>query len=109
MQIGNGITQNKVYIHCTSTSIVAGSEVPTALMAVQLYDPILPLCMLCIVYVDPVWRTVLGVSDLNHLHVMKVLGLALITVHTNVAICPSVSVYGLGKLDLTSGLSVTIV
>ena len=36
-------------IHCTSRFTVAGSDVPTELLAVQLYDPELPLCMLGIV------------------------------------------------------------
>lgn len=37
------------YIHCTSTIIDAGSDVPALLLAVQLYDPDLSLCMLGIV------------------------------------------------------------
>ena len=39
----------KTYLHSTSTYIVAASEVPTVLLAVQLYDPDLPLCMFGIV------------------------------------------------------------
>ena len=37
------------YIHNTSTIILAASEVPTVLLAVQLYDPDIPLCMFEIV------------------------------------------------------------
>ena len=40
-------------IHCTSRRIVVASEVPTELLAVQLYDPELPLCILGMVYFDP--------------------------------------------------------
>ena len=44
-------------------------------------------------------------SVLNHFHVMPVLGFAAVTVHVKVAVCPSITLYGLGGLDLTSGLS----
>ena len=84
---------------------MAASEVPTLLLAVQLYDPDLPLCILGKMYEGPLWRTLLGLSVLNHLHVMPVLGFAAVTVHAKEAVCPSLTLYGLGGLDLTSGLS----
>lgn len=39
----------QLYSHCTSTLIINGSDVPIELLAVQLYDPDLFLCMLGIV------------------------------------------------------------
>ena len=99
---------NHIYLHCTSTLIVAGSEVPTVVLAVQLYDPDLLLCMLEIVYLGPLWRTILGLSVLIHLQVMLVFGFASVTVHISVAVFPSITLYGLDGLDFTSGLSIKI-
>ena len=92
------------HLHCTFTLTVAAPEVPTLLLAVQLYDPELPLCMLGKMYEGPLWRTLLGLSVLNHLHVMPVLGFAAVTVHVKVAVCPSLTLNG--RVDLTSGLSI---
>lgn len=47
----------------------------------------------------------MGLSVLYHLHVILELGLAAVTLHSNVAVCPSVTLYGLNALDVTSGLS----
>ena len=78
-------------------------DVPKLLLAVQLYDPDLPLCMLKIVYEGPLCRTLLGLSVLNHLHVMRVYGFAAVTVLTNVTACPSLTLYtsGLFKKNKT--------
>lgn len=93
------------YLHCMSTIVVAASEVPTTLLAVQRYKPDLFLCIFGINKVGPLWRTLMGLSVLYHLHVILELGLAAVTLHSNVAVCPSLTLYGLNVLDVTSGLS----
>lgn len=43
-------------------------------------------------------------SVLNHFHRILVFGLASVTVHPKTAVCPSITLYGLETLDVTSGL-----
>lgn len=95
----------KYYSHCTSILLSTTSDVLTELLAVQLYDPDLFLCILEILNVGPLWIMVLGRSVLYHCHVILELGLAAVTLHSNIAACPSVTLYGLKVLDVTSGLS----
>lgn len=95
-----------LYLHCTSTSIEAAIEVPTELVAEQLYDPDLFRGMLGIVKFDPLWNTLLGLSVWNQFHVKLVFGLASVTLHSNVAVFPSWTLYGLVVVEETSGLSV---
>lgn len=54
-------------------------------------------------------RLVLGLSVINHFHVMLVLGLAASTVHISLTVSFSFMLYValLGGVDITSGLSVT--
>ena len=42
---------------------------------------------------------------LTQLHVTPVLGFASVTVHSNIAVSPSLTLYGRDRLELTSGLS----
>lgn len=92
------------YLHCTFTCTVVGVDVPIEFVAVQLYVPDATLCILEMVKVAPVWRTLLELSVLVQLHVMLVLGLAALTLHVMVADWPSVTRYGLDVI-ITSGLS----
>lgn len=86
-------------------SITAPSDVPTLLVALHLYEPDLSLFILGIVKLRPVWRTSFVLFILTHLHVMFVFGFASVTVHINVAVSPSITLYGFDRLELTSGLS----
>lgn len=95
----------KYYSHCTSILISTTSDVPTELLAVQLYDPDLFLCIFRIANVGLLLSTLLGRSVSYHNHVMLEEGFAVVTLHSNVALFPSVTMYGLGVLDVTSGLS----
>lgn len=97
--------KNWKHLRSTSTFITATSDVPTELVAVQVYNPDFSRCMCGIKYEGLWWRIVLGPSVLVHFHVISVFGLAEVTVHTNVAKYPSITLYGLLVMDMTSGLS----
>lgn len=84
---------------------MTASDVPTELLAVQLYDPDLSLCMFAILKIGPLESTMLGLCVLNHFHTIPLLGFASVSIHSSVAVFPSITMYGLMVL-VTSGLSI---
>lgn len=88
-------------------SIITATDVPTELLAVQLYDPDLFLFIFGIAKVGPLWSTLARLSVLNHFHSILIFGFAAATVHSMVAVSSSKTVYGLAVADVTSGLSIS--
>lgn len=82
-------------------------DMPIVLLAVHLYDPDMFLFMFLNVLIEPFDRIMLGLSIWYHFHMTLLSGLAVVTLHSNLAVSPSLTVNGFGVLDVTSGLSIT--